>query len=63
MDCFAGKDGTQYDLIPDLEILTALPPVTDLSYSKQKKKKKKKVSEAEVHAILSFVLELNGVKR
>ncbi|RUS84131.1 hypothetical protein EGW08_008105 [Elysia chlorotica] len=42
IDCFAGKDGTQYDLIPDLDTLTALPPVSELSPLLHKKKKKKK---------------------
>ncbi|GFN78750.1 nucleolar protein of 40 kda [Plakobranchus ocellatus] len=42
MDCFAGKDGTQYDLIPDIETLTALPPISKHSSSAHKQKKKKK---------------------
>ncbi|GFR88067.1 nucleolar protein of 40 kDa-like [Elysia marginata] len=42
IDCFAGKDGTQYELIPDLETLTALPPISEATDHHHKKKKKKK---------------------
>ena len=40
MDCFVGKGNNQYELIPDIDKLTELPPIEEREQRKPKKKKK-----------------------